>query len=641
MIKHWAVSKVLRVFLAVATCSELVVAQSLPEVPAEIRFGGATIYVSEPVRYQIQQEIRQIYANRSQLEQDVDALRQLTPLLQPYLDDADLAVDFRYAALPFSPAEPAYWSLSPAQAWRLGLRIDNAVDTRLHPMLATEAVATYIKRLQERSRGDAVQLLLRYVRASTSEPVPDNNTTLLVEPGSPPLLWKILARKIAVEHEEPIYKPAASFVVYPYRNSGGKSLVTIAKQLELRIDRFSPYNRWLKEQTVPVGDDYPVLIRLTTDEFPLVRAASMAGAASQVGGLRDVGFPLLLKMPYREEGLRSSAVFYKINDMRGVQAQPCENAITLAYYGDLSVKKFLDYNELAEQDVIWPGQVYYLERKAKRAKVPFHVVQRNQTLRDVSNMYGVRLSSLLRFNRLEPRQRVRAGRILWLQKKRPSNQPVEYQALPLPVPEPEPAPVADTLMAKKEPPRVDTTAQPPRLVAPTVTQVPRSQPAVDTAGAPRVAAPIARTPTPVLTTVAPVIKQPQDKVRIHVVKAGQTYYSIAKLYKVTPQQLYFWNNLSEKIPLEIGQELAVAVPPVRGASPSVTPPAPRPAPERIVNTYVVERPDKVTYHVVKPGQTVYRVALINNVTIPDLMRWNNLKNYSIEVGQRLIIRKKQ
>lgn len=47
----------------------------------------------------------------------------------------------------------------------------------------------------------------------------------------------------------------------------------------------------------------------------------------------------------------------------------------------------------------------------------------------------------------------------------------------------------------------------------------------------------------------------------------------------------------------------------------------------------------VKYHVVKPGQTVYRVALINGVTVQQVMRWNNLKNYTIEVGQRLVIRK--
>ena len=44
------------------------------------------------------------------------------------------------------------------------------------------------------------------------------------------------------------------------------------------------------------------------------------------------------------------------------------------------------------------------------------------------------------------------------------------------------------------------------------------------------------------------------------------------------------------------------------------------------------------YHTVKPGQTVYRVALLNKTTVGEVMRLNNLRNYTIEVGQRLRVR---
>ena len=64
--------------------------------------------------------------------------------------------------------------------------------------------------------------------------------------------------------------------------------------------------------------------------------------------------------------------------------------------------------------------------------------------------------------------------------------------------------------------------------------------------------------------------------------------------------------------------------------------------QRIINEARVETPrfnGTSYYHVVQAGQTVYRVALINKVSIPNIMRWNNLSNYTIEIGQRILIKK--
>ncbi|RYF77094.1 MAG: LysM peptidoglycan-binding domain-containing protein, partial [Cytophagaceae bacterium] len=79
--------------------------------------------------------------------------------------------------------------------------------------------------------------------------------------------------------------------------------------------------------------------------------------------------------------------------------------------------------------------------------------------------------------------------------------------------------------------------------------------------------------------------------------------------------------------------------PVKAPAPAATTP---PKPQRIVNQVRVETP-KVNgnsyYHIVQRGQTVYRVALINKVSVQDVVRWNNLTSYTIEVGQRILIRK--
>ena len=68
---------------------------------------------------------------------------------------------------------------------------------------------------------------------------------------------------------------------------------------------------------------------------------------------------------------------------------------------------------------------------------------------------------------------------------------------------------------------------------------------------------------------------------------------------------------------------------------------PQPKPATTVNAFLAETSERISYHIVQAGQTVHRVALINKVSVPDLMRWNNLKDYTIEVGQKLLIRRRK
>jgi membrane-bound lytic murein transglycosylase D len=146
--------------------------------------------------------------------------------------------------------------------------------------------------------------------------------------------------------------------------------------------------------------------------------------------------------------------------------------------------------------------------------------------------------------------------------------------------------------------------------------------------------------------------EPREIVRLHVVKAGQTYFSIARQYGVAVGQLYAWNNLSERYPLEAGQEIIVGVVKIPASivarpatrQPSKAAPVTESKPTAAIPASMSVAPaptadSKVYYHVVQPGQTAYRIALINKVPVNELARWNNLKNFTIEVGQRLIIRK--
>lgn len=605
--------------------------QPLPDVPFDLDFAGVTVHLTQPNRLKVKQEIERMYANRADVQAYVSSTRQLVPLLKPLLSESDIPNDFLYAALPVSDTDTlGFWGLSKTQGKRLKLRVDDTIDERFHPLLSTEAVVETINRMQKTQK-NYVASLLHYLNGELNPPAPDrvNSYYILPGPQNSDLFWKILARKLVFDHEEPTYRSAGNYILYEYQDSEGKTLQSIVDQLQITEGQVKPFNQWLKSESVPTDKDYSIFIQVTPDEFAYIRSMAEARKKGEKSPQPDVGFPLLIKTAERGKGIRTPAIYYTINGRKGIQAQNCDNFITLAFYGNVTINTFLKYNDLTDRDVTRPGQIYYLERKAKRAKIPFHVVEKNQTLREISNMYGVKLKSLLKYNRVSPTQRVQTGRIVWLQSKRPARKPVEYRQLPV---EERPEPILKKPMVVTKPVEQPTAvAEPPRTNL--------EERSTDTLAVVKKEA-----VTKFYDKPEPEVSENKVETAVnsytsakwHTVVPGETYFSIARRYAIPVQKLYDWNNRTDWDMLKVGEKLIVK--PALPISQKVGEEAPNAKKDNLVNLFEVNHKEPL-YYTVQPGQTVYRIALINKVSVNDLMRWNNLTNYTIEVGQKLLIRK--
>jgi LysM repeat protein len=80
------------------------------------------------------------------------------------------------------------------------------------------------------------------------------------------------------------------------------------------------------------------------------------------------------------------------------------------------------YNEMPEGTKIEPGQILYTQPKRWRAEVgkDFHMVQQNETMYSISQLYGIKLRKLYRKNRMEPGQEPQVGQKIWLRKRKPA-----------------------------------------------------------------------------------------------------------------------------------------------------------------------------------------------------------------------------
>ncbi|AKQ46366.1 hypothetical protein TH63_13215 [Rufibacter radiotolerans] len=137
---------------------------------------------------------------------------------------------------------------------------------------------------------------------------------------------------------------------------------------------------------------------------------------------------------------------------------------------------------------------------------------------------------------------------------------------------------------------------------------------------------IGSAPAKAPATSAPA-NRPAAGVKEHTVVAGETLYAISRKYGVTLQNLQEWNELGTGA-ISVGQVLQVTAP---ETTPTVAPaqaPTAKPA-------------AGVVTHKVAPGESMYAISRKYGVTIKEIMEWNNKSDFSVTLGENLIVKPKQ
>lgn len=418
----------------------------LPVVPNEVKFANITFQLNDVTKYLVLNEMKEILSNRQVLLNSLEKASLFFPIVEPILRDQNVPDDFKFLVNYDKyqstiekngvPESGVYWCLDRQKAEEVDLLINTQVDERKHLILATKGAALCLKRnnILYNNWGATLYSLIAHRKIINQLEVnrkwanTSNNQNEYIALDSPAYitLLQFLAYKLVIEQEFPAFKPQVSKIVYEYPYSKGKSLNRISAELKVDLAVLNEYNPWLLVKTVP-DTDCQVLVIIPANRFNEIRISAELSKKSGIP-TKDLGFPLLKKENNKAKS--KGGIFYRINNLDGIQAEMCDNTVTLAYKGDISINKFIEYNDIKENDLLHIGQVYYLEAKDSKASVPFHVVREGETLWSISQIYGLKLGNLLKYNRFETIQRLQRGRIIWLQTTRPKNKAVEYINMP-------------------------------------------------------------------------------------------------------------------------------------------------------------------------------------------------------------------
>lgn len=108
----------------------------------------------------------------------------------------------------------------------------------------------------------------------------------------------------------------------------------------------------------------------------------------------------------------------------------------------------------------------------------------------------------------------------------------------------------------------------------------------------------------------------------HTVVAKETWYSIGRLYNVSPKEIAPFNNASMDKPLAIGQSLKIPL------TTNISVDGTKAADEVLVPLY----------HTVQEKEWLYRISQNHNkVPVANLEKWNNITNDQLKPGMNLIV----
>lgn len=107
---------------------------------------------------------------------------------------------------------------------------------------------------------------------------------------------------------------------------------------------------------------------------------------------------------------------YLNNGVRLIYAREGDNAQKIA--DDVGVHTFqiLNYNELGKNEKIKEGSVIYVEPKKKSGNAAYHIVKEGETMRDISQLYAIKLKALYKKNGLKEGHEPEPGSKIYLKK---------------------------------------------------------------------------------------------------------------------------------------------------------------------------------------------------------------------------------
>ncbi len=653
-------------------------AQFAPAIPDKISFADMELIVEEGAKPALSAYVNKLTGNPKFFRQMVDRADAYLPIVERIFQEEGLPLDFRYSViqesslishLVSSSNAVGYWQFKKETATEMGLRVDEEIDERMNIISSSRSAARYLSRHNQYMQNWLYSLLAYYAGLGGAKALIDPSKigvkTMEINENTHWYLLKFIAHKIAFEPHLYRNTSAPGLRVLEYQDCENKSLEQLARETNYPVEQLQFYNRWILRGYVPADRDYVVILPLKAEDGVVFETPLYVKASPPVEKLepwRERYFFGLIEKPVTQpepvmlaNGKVEIPVFFNWNGIKAIQAKEGDSPAKLALLAGIGREEFLEFNDLRVFDALVNGEVYYVDNKKNRAKIPFHTVQHGESLWEVAQKYGIRMKSLMAKNRMPRPEKLKPGRVLWLRHTRPEDEPVRYEPVPDPpkpvipanqaialqtkasVSEINPAPAADLKKIEEQAKQIlgnDTLNNEPAEL-PKETAVVQSIEIEPVADNTQVPAPPAESQLTASTRIIPaeiakpepVQQQYQNPMAVEMpvpqngqiaVAPGMTWYQISRHYKKPLDSLFAWNDgISRE--LKAGQNIMVekitALPAIQAEKPVSMPEFP------------------LADYEIKPGETAYGVARKFSIRVDELLKLNQREDAAFRAGE--------
>ena len=504
----------------------------VPQVPSELRFADLTIKINEQARREIQSDVDALYRNASYFQVKAERVNLYLPIVERELRAEGIPSDFKYLAIQESSLiadavstsnAVGFWQFKQGTAEEVFLRVDSQVDERKNIIASTQGAARYLKKHNAQFDNWMCALVSYQMGLGGAKAYfgTQQNGKKVVEVDRN-FHWyfkKFLAHKVAFEAPT-VMLASNSGYLDEVQVQGPTTLRALAPRLGVTEAHLKEYNKWSLKGAIP--DDRPYSVVYIRDgsprTIPAVAASTETYSPPATQTLSNPS-PRPANTYPKVTGNTQQATQphqIKVNDLDGIQAGRYASQESLAQQAGIKEGKFRRVNDLDKDDKVEAGQFYYTQAKKAKADAQTHIVQPGETLWRISQMYGIKLSSLKAKNRIRNENELKAGMILNLQDFRPRGEPIPMV----------PASEYRRILANQEPPRQD----PPKTVPASTPETKSTQPS----------------------------NSSPNRV-VHTVAQGENLFRLGQLYGVSVDDIKKWNNLSDNN-IRIGQKITIFKP---------------------------------------------------------------------------------
>jgi LysM repeat protein len=389
------------------------------------------------------------------------------------------------------------------------------------------------------------------------------------------------------------------------------------------------------------------------------------------------------------------------NGIAAVMVRDGDNYDNITRDNKITMEKLVKFNDLEPNQPLKADMILYLKSKKSKGKESYHIVKDGESMYGISQDYAIKLDNLLAMNLMTPNEMPATGEIIYLKQKRSDPPALRQKELVKEVvtnEEPQETVFSDTqkknieqnndfVMPKKDTTQVvpvPTPKEPEPNVQPVVSN-PTVQPAVaqvtdnsvkneDIFAAKnnvQITPPVnpstavaTASATPSVNPVVKPIAATSNTTDIHIVQKGESMFSISKLYGMKVTDLQNLNGMSD-YSIKIGQKLfikknmagnttstptqVVTPAPVKPTTTTKTNIAPATTFNQVNNSNINQTVNNITpvdtskklkdtiYHVVEQGETFFSISRDFKIKITDIIGWNKLKEYKLNVGQKIVV----